>query len=154
MMSGVFSCWFLRSFLRQDDHTTGSMHPVFRRFMGGLVVADEWCFFVLVFEILPASGPYNGINYSNFYVPSFIRVFSLIISVVLSSYEGRISFLKEITLASKHVNGNLFLDLGSAKRELQNRNDETSLTWSLRIILFSPAPSNTEITKIIESPTE
>ena len=46
----------LRSFLRQDDNTTGSMHPVFRRFMRGLMVDDEWCFFVLVFEILPASG--------------------------------------------------------------------------------------------------
>ena len=43
-MSGVF----LRSFLRQDDNTTASMHPVFRRFMRVLMVADERCFFVLV----------------------------------------------------------------------------------------------------------
>ena len=53
--------------------------------------------------------------------------------------EGRISFLMEITLASKYVNGNLFMDLGSAKGGLQNRNDETALIRSLRIILFSPA---------------
>ena len=37
------SCWLLRSFLRQDDNTRGSMHPVFRRFMRVLMVDDEWC---------------------------------------------------------------------------------------------------------------
>ena len=46
----------------------------------------EWKFFNdEIQEILPSSGQYNGINYSNFSVPSFIRIFSLIISVVLSS---------------------------------------------------------------------
>ena len=58
-------------------------------------------FIVLFFEIPPSSGQYHGVNYSNFYVPSFGRTFSLIISVVLSSWRRKDLILKGNNVSNK-----------------------------------------------------